>query len=177
MAELWQGDLQCVPVQGGGEASLPDAARRLEIFLDLLLAEATQNTAHLLDDDFSAVLTEEERLLRDALRRFQEEVPESVRRSPAWHPIAHILERFGRRPWLGRNSRVPRLPAAYFVEAVPSTRRGLPMVPGTAASPSGRPHLLEAARQSSSSVRPFRAVVRRQAGRWVEGEGSAADDG
>lgn len=96
MEELWRGDLHCVSMTRR-PSSVGEAARQLEVFLDILLSETASNAAHLLDEDYLAVLTGEERILRDRLRRFETSVPESVRRSLAWQPIGELLERLGYR--------------------------------------------------------------------------------
>jgi hypothetical protein len=73
--ELWRGDLEWVgmadpPAGGDGEEDARrESARRLEVFLDYLLAQ-TRETAHLLDDRYRAVLTRPETALREALLRF-----------------------------------------------------------------------------------------------------------
>lgn len=71
------------------------AVRRIEIFLDCLLAEATSNAAHLLDDSYDKVLTPEERQIRQALRDLDKRVAAAVKSTPAWAPIGKLLESLG----------------------------------------------------------------------------------
>jgi len=71
-----------------------EAGRRLEIFLDYLLAR-TRDAAHLLDDRYVAVLTQAERELRDALILFEKGLPPNARKAPVWEQIARILAGLG----------------------------------------------------------------------------------
>lgn len=61
LEELWQDDLDFVPM----DRPMPEAARRLELFLDHLLLLASTSDRHLFDPSFTALLTDEERRLRD----------------------------------------------------------------------------------------------------------------
>jgi hypothetical protein len=100
--ELWEEDLDFVAMSrrsaDGASAELDDAsaARRLEIFLDRLLADATSSAAHLLDPGYEHGLSEPERQLRDALlafRRTARRLEPELRESPAWAPVEDFLER------------------------------------------------------------------------------------
>ena len=102
--ELWRGDINFVsmsPSSPEGEVddrSLANAARKLEIFLDLLLCTATSSPAHLLDPNYDGMLTETERGLRDEIRAFEGRVaalPSEVRGLPAWDAIQSLLRRLG----------------------------------------------------------------------------------
>ena len=107
--ELWKGDLNCVSLSSGTR-NTDDAARRLEVFLDLLLAESTSNTAHLLDDSYVTILTESEREIRDALRTLMASVSAPAQTSAAWQPVAALLGTLGRRdPDRTDSARLPRL--------------------------------------------------------------------
>jgi hypothetical protein len=53
--------------------------------------------AHLLDEDFESVLSEEEVLLRDAMLALAEQVPEGAR-SPGWDRVRALLREFGWKP-------------------------------------------------------------------------------
>ncbi len=102
--ELWRGDINFVsmsPSSPEGEVddrSLANAARKLEIFLDLLLCTATSSPAHLLDPNYDGMLTETERGLRAEIRAFENRVaalPSEVRGLPAWDAIQSLLRRLG----------------------------------------------------------------------------------
>ncbi|MBI1735335.1 MAG: SIR2 family protein [Candidatus Rokubacteria bacterium] len=97
--ELWQDDLHWTPVWelGAGEdqaAAEAQAGRRLEIFLDCLLAR-TSSVSYLLHPDFRAVLSAGERTLADTLREFTERVPSDARSAPAWLRIELLLRSLG----------------------------------------------------------------------------------
>lgn len=95
LEELWRVDLDLVSMDQGDGAALAGEARMLEIFLDYLLAEATRGTTPLLDASFEGVLTADERAVRDLLHELQTKVPGPLRHSPAWQPVARLLERLG----------------------------------------------------------------------------------
>jgi hypothetical protein len=71
------------------------AGRRLELFLDCLLAR-TRAPAHLLDDDFES-LSRDDEPLRKELLRLAAALP-SGPRSPAWDRVEALLREFGWRP-------------------------------------------------------------------------------
>jgi hypothetical protein len=97
LSELWAHDVRTLPMieEGEGDAAHAEAARRLEIFLDLVAMFSTSSAAHLLDPTFNGVLTEEERQVRDALARLPKEVPDAVRRSSAWARVQRFLTELG----------------------------------------------------------------------------------
>ncbi len=97
LEELWRGDLNLVSMVNGEGAPIDDAigGRLLEIFLDYMLAEATRGTVPLLDDTFDGALSDDERAVRDILQELQTKVPETIRHTPAWRPVAELLEQLG----------------------------------------------------------------------------------
>jgi SIR2-like domain len=91
--ELWGDDLRWVGV--GRPADRGRApARRLEVFLDYLLAQ-TRDTAHLLDRRYERLLDGGERALREALQAFVESVPAGARESAAWPRVERFLAGLG----------------------------------------------------------------------------------
>jgi ABC-type branched-subunit amino acid transport system ATPase component len=69
-ARLWEQDMQTVAMAGADElADVPavEAARRMEVLLDLLGCLASRPTGYLLDPAYRGLLDEEERALSDAL--------------------------------------------------------------------------------------------------------------
>lgn len=88
--ELWKQDLHYVPMS---EDADPDAARRLEIFLDHVLLMSTTSDAHVFDDSYEGLLTTDERALRETLeaafagREFDD--------APAWSRVRRLLEELG----------------------------------------------------------------------------------
>ncbi len=102
--ELWGKDLHWVSMSERGDDSADGegtderrrAARRLEIFLDYLLAQVPDE-AHLLDARYPEVLTAGEKELREALLAFDKDLPVAARRAPAWREIERLLNRLGLR--------------------------------------------------------------------------------
>jgi len=94
LAELWKHDVACISM-GPAEMAIAAGARQLEVFLDYLLAQSTSATAHLLDPTFEAVLTAEEREVRDALDRFRKGLSPEVRQSRVWDALGPMLAAFG----------------------------------------------------------------------------------
>lgn len=86
MEELWDRDVDCVTL---------GSPRRLEIFLDFVLAQASTGAGYLLDPDFDAVLTPAEAALRDALVHLKRSVGAEVRSDPVWQPVAGLLRSLG----------------------------------------------------------------------------------
>lgn len=99
--KLWEGELEFASTQVEGDVSgspLP-AARRLEIFLDRLLSEATTNSTHLLDRTYDELLSPGERRLRDAFTEFLESArPSSEDGSHAWDEISRLARELGASP-------------------------------------------------------------------------------
>ena len=95
--QLWRKDLDWVHFDdsGAGGYDRAGAARRQEIFLDYLASLAAPFGRHLLDDRYDAVLTEEERALREHVRDFAAAVPEAARNTAAWAEIRTILHSLG----------------------------------------------------------------------------------
>jgi hypothetical protein len=99
--ELWE-DLYWTPVYeiapGEDRAMAETAAgRRLEIFLDCLLAR-TASVSYLLHPGYSAVLSDAERALGTALAEFARRVPHDARLAPAWKRVAALLTSLGWHP-------------------------------------------------------------------------------
>lgn len=61
--QLWQDDVEFVTTAGTG-----DAVHRLEVLLDRVVAEAVGPAAHLLDETYGALFSEQEQQIGDALR-------------------------------------------------------------------------------------------------------------
>ncbi len=93
--ELWESDLELVSLSCDHGQDPAQAARRLQIFLDLLLSEATSHTQHLLDDSYRGVLTPAEEELRDALTRFRSQISDEARQAAAWGKVEALLRELG----------------------------------------------------------------------------------
>lgn len=97
LEDMWRDEVDMVAV-GEDHHSTAEAARRVEIFLDYVLAH-TVDPRYLLNERFSHILSEPERQLRDELLSMLRRVDGSVWRTPAWSKIANALVELG---WDGR---------------------------------------------------------------------------
>lgn len=84
LEELWQDELEVLDLE---------TPRQLEIFLDGVLAGATSIAEHLLDPTFGALLSPEEKEVRDMLTSLQ--VSPEARRTEAWAEVQRLLRRLG----------------------------------------------------------------------------------
>jgi hypothetical protein len=100
--ELWKDELGFVAMGAELPADAADRtrtlaarARRLEIFLDYVLAHAPIDPAHFMAGRFGAMLTDGERTLRDELVALNQRLPPEARTGPAWDRIRDALRRLG----------------------------------------------------------------------------------
>lgn len=92
LEELWQDDLNFIPMEG----PTPDAARRMELFLDHVLLLSTTSDRHLFDTAFAGLLTRDEVALRDLLREaFASQV---IGDSSCWDKVRQLLTQLGWTP-------------------------------------------------------------------------------
>ncbi|MBC7761118.1 MAG: SIR2 family protein [Candidatus Saccharibacteria bacterium] len=91
---LWNGQLKLVPM-GPADGEVPTAGRLLEIFLDALLAYATDSHSYLLHKDFDSSLEKDERELRRKVLAFTSTIEAQERAVPAWGVIERMLEALG----------------------------------------------------------------------------------
>jgi hypothetical protein len=92
-ARLWERDVETVAM-GGADISPAEAARRLEVLLDLIGCLSTPPTGYLLDPAYRGLLDEEECVLADALRQAAGAVPVDAP-STAAQEVAALLRRLG----------------------------------------------------------------------------------
>jgi hypothetical protein len=94
-ARLWEQDVETVAM-ASSDSSPAEAARRLEVLLDLLGCLAAPPTGYLLDPAYRGLLSEEERGLAAALEQVADRLPEDSGES-AWAPteVAALLRRLG----------------------------------------------------------------------------------
>lgn len=92
-ARLWERDVETVAM-APPDSSAAEAARRLEVLLDLLGCLATPPTGYLLDPAYRAMLDGEERQLADTLRSAIAGLPENSS-SSAVQEVAALLRRLG----------------------------------------------------------------------------------
>jgi hypothetical protein len=94
-ARLWEQDVDTVPMSAPGTEAA-EAARRLEVFLDLIGCLSTPPTGYLLDPAYRGMLSDEECTLADALGRTAEVLPErEPDPSTAAQEVADLLRRLG----------------------------------------------------------------------------------
>jgi SIR2-like protein len=92
-ARLWERDVATVAM-GSSDTAPADAARRLEVVLDLIGCLSTPPTGYLLDPAYRGLLDEEEQRLSAALGRMAEALPD-VTDSLAAQEVAALLRRLG----------------------------------------------------------------------------------
>lgn len=97
-AALWRRQVQMLPIGSGSESD----GRPVEIFLDVLVALATDARSYLLDDDFATSLNPDELRLREvmlALRRALDSIPVGT---GGRERVLELLDDFGAVPRRGR---------------------------------------------------------------------------
>jgi hypothetical protein len=92
-ARLWEQDVETVAM-GAADTSSAEAARRLEVLLDLIGCLSTPPTGYLLDSAYRGLLDEEERDLAAALATMAETLPEGSG-SAAAQEVAALLRSLG----------------------------------------------------------------------------------
>ncbi|MGY1841263.1 MULTISPECIES: SIR2 family protein [unclassified Modestobacter] len=94
-ARLWEQDVVTVAM-APADTPGPEAARRLEILLDLLGCLSSRPTGYLLDPAYRGLLDAEEEELADALGGVAEALATGTRRSWAGHEVRRLLVDLGR---------------------------------------------------------------------------------
>ncbi|MGY1753749.1 SIR2 family protein [Blastococcus sp. SYSU D01042] len=94
-ARLWEQDVETVAM-AGPDAPAAEAARRLEVLLDLIGCLATPPNGYLLDPAYRGLLDEQECALADALATVADHLPEDGVPG-AGQQVAALLHRLGRR--------------------------------------------------------------------------------
>jgi hypothetical protein len=96
VAELLQPDIRCIAIGPEPTTSPQETARRLEVILDLLLAEAMTTTGYLLDAEFAGTLAPDEAALAQRLRAWVADVPpDELKCLPAWSVVEGALQQLG----------------------------------------------------------------------------------
>lgn len=93
-SRLWNGKLRLVPMMKE-PATTSEAARSMEIFLDALLAHATDSHTYFLAPEFNGALNEQEQRLAGNLRAFIQNVSAEEKQTPAWSYIYSALGKVG----------------------------------------------------------------------------------
>jgi hypothetical protein len=92
-ARLWERDVETVAM-GSRDVPPAEAARRLEVLLDLIGCRSTPPTGYLLDPAYRGLLDEEERELADVLSTAADALPEDSSSAAAQEVVA-LLRRLG----------------------------------------------------------------------------------
>jgi hypothetical protein len=92
-ARLWEQDVETCAMPPAGSPA-PEAARRLEVLLDLICCLSTPPTGYLLDPAYRGMLSEDEQRLADALQGAAEVLPDDDG-STAAQEVAALLRRLG----------------------------------------------------------------------------------
>jgi hypothetical protein len=92
-ARLWERDVETVAM-GSRDTAPAEAARRLEVLLDLIGCLSTPPTGYLLDPAYRGLLNEEERRLAAVLKETAASAPEDSTSSAA-REVAALLRRLG----------------------------------------------------------------------------------
>jgi hypothetical protein len=91
---LWERDVTTVAMSPA-DAAPAEAARRLEVLLDLIGCLSTPPTGYLLDPSYRGLLDAEERGLADALQAVADGLPDEEGRTSAAEEVAALLRRLG----------------------------------------------------------------------------------
>jgi hypothetical protein len=94
-AELWQSELDIIHFTRGASKSVPEAARKLEIFMDCMLGYCGSNTGHLLDPTFSHLLSPAEHELKEALLALAGSLSDAARQTRAFEKVKELLNALG----------------------------------------------------------------------------------
>ncbi|SDC79336.1 SIR2-like domain-containing protein [Geodermatophilus telluris] len=100
-ARLWEQDVETVAMSRS-DTSPAEAARRLEVLLDLIGCLSTPPTGYLLDPAYRGMLSGEERALAEALQDVAARVPEGAQAPSAAGEVAALLRRLGHGRSAGR---------------------------------------------------------------------------
>jgi hypothetical protein len=92
-ARLWERDVETVAL-APRDGSPAEAARRLEVLLDLIGCLSTPPTGYLLDPAYRGMLNDEERQVSTALLHMAESLPEGSS-SSAVREVLALLDRLG----------------------------------------------------------------------------------
>jgi len=92
---IWRDELLFVRPDPLGEDSARGSSRAIEIFLDAVLALATDRSPYLLADGFEDGLLADELALRGELLAFAERLDAGARGSPAWRTVERTLAELG----------------------------------------------------------------------------------
>ncbi len=108
-SRLWEQDVETVAM-ASGDTSPAEAARRLEVLLDLIGCLSTPPTGYLLDPAYRGMLDADERALAEALQQVADRLPEGAAVHSAAGEVAALLRRLGHGRSAGRREDGPDAP-------------------------------------------------------------------
>ncbi|WP_336031275.1 SIR2 family NAD-dependent protein deacylase [Geodermatophilus sp. FMUSA9-8] len=100
-SRLWEQDVETVAMSRGGTPPA-EAARRLEVLLDLIGCLSTPPTGYLLDPAYRGMLDADERDLAEALQQVAARLPEGAATTSAAAEVGALLRRLGHGRSAGR---------------------------------------------------------------------------
>jgi hypothetical protein len=103
-SRLWEQDVETVAM-ASGDTPPAEAARRLEVLLDLIGCLSTPPTGYLLDPAYRGMLDADERALAEALQQVADRLPEGAAVHSAAGEVAALLRRLGHGRSAGREDR------------------------------------------------------------------------
>ena len=101
-SRLWEQDVETVAMSRGSTPPA-EAARRLEVLLDLIGCLSTPPTGYLLDPAYRGMLDADERDLAAALQQVADRLPEGAATTSAAGEVAALLRRLGHGRSAGRS--------------------------------------------------------------------------
>lgn len=99
----WKDKLTLLPMSEGSD--VPNAARTLEIFLDMLLAHAVDSHSYLLAEGYAEVLTAEETSIRAKLMELGNSLSAEERATSGGRRVRAMLDELGANSSQGRKRR------------------------------------------------------------------------
>ncbi|KYQ92964.1 hypothetical protein DLAC_05565 [Tieghemostelium lacteum] len=100
MCELWGEhlDIICFDTSTNGKSqSIAECARKQEIFLEYLasLCCVNNHTSHLMEKRFDCLLSEGEKIFRDKIISFVDDLPQEAKETQAFHKFQEFLDQIG----------------------------------------------------------------------------------
>lgn len=91
---LWQNELNIISMLN------PDsihalAVRKLEIFLDYLCSESTTTSIFLLKPQYDALLSDDQRFLRNSLLEFIKNIDPKAKKALEWEQVMKLMKELG----------------------------------------------------------------------------------
>lgn len=92
---IWKDDFTFIRAETTGDDSPHSSSRALEVFLDAVMALASDRDSYLLAEGFEDGLDGDELSLRRELIRFRRRIPDSARSTSSWRHVDRMLGELG----------------------------------------------------------------------------------